>query len=122
MSVKNLIIFFVIFFSEDIFSQPVEPSNDYKYVLRIQREVESQVAFYLDEPKTGDLKKIHYESTRYLLSSEYQPNNDNLSLHSERLKSAVGKLISKNYNPNIANPKKRNIRYHYFYIDEFSKE
>ena len=105
-----------------IFSQPTEPSSDYKYVLRIQREIEAQVGYYLDEPKTGDLKKVHLESMKYLLLAEQKPNDKSLSRRSEKVKQAVGQMIRKNYNPNIVKSKKKNIRYHYFFIDEFSKD
>ena len=50
-----------MFCSGIVFSQPIEPTPDYKYVLRIQREIESQIGYYLDEPKTGNLKKVHLE-------------------------------------------------------------
>ena len=53
-----------------IHAQLKEPSSNYKYVLRIQRGIEAEVGFYLDEPKTGDLKKVHHESTNYLQLSE----------------------------------------------------
>ena len=111
----------VVLFSP-ILSQPVEPSNDYKYVLRIQREVEAQVGYYLDEPKTGDFKKVHFESTKYLIASEQNLKDENLAIYSQNVKNAVGQLLRNKYDPNISNPKKNNIRYHYFYIDEFSKE
>ena len=62
--------FLYIFFIVKVLAQPKSPSSDYKYVLRIQRGIESEVGFYLDEPMTGDLKKVHRESTEYLLLSE----------------------------------------------------
>ena len=66
-----------------VFSQPIEPTPDYKYVLRIQREIESQIGYYLDEPKTGNLKKVHLESTKYLLLSERNRKHKALSIQSE---------------------------------------
>ena len=122
MSLNRVLTFTAAVFISPILSQPVEPSNDYKYVLRIQREVEAQVGFYLDEPKTGDFKKVHFESTKYLIASEQNSKDENLAKYSQNVKNAVGKLVRKKYDPNIFNPKKSNIRYHYFYIDEFSKE
>ena len=122
MSLNRVLTFTAAFFISPVLSQPVEPSNDYKYVLRIQREVEAQVAYYLDEPKTGDFKKVHFESTKYLIASEQNSKDENLAKYSQKVKNAVGQLIRKKYDPNIFNPKKSNIRYHYFYIDEFSKE
>ena len=107
---------------DPVSSQAIEPSKDYKYVLRIQREVEAQVGYYLDEPITGDLKKIHFESTKYLFVSEKNSKDQDLAIYSQRVKNAVGQLLKKKYDPNISSPKKRNIRYHYLYIDEFSKE
>jgi len=122
VSLNRVLTFTAAVFISPILSQPVEPSNDYKYVLRIQREVEAQVGFYLDEPKTGDFKKVHFESTKYLIASEQNSKDENLAKYSQNVKNAVGKLVRKKYDPNIFNPKKSNIRYHYFYIDEFSKE
>ena len=122
MSLNRVLTFTAAVFISPVLSQPVEPSNDYKYVLRIQREVEAQVAYYLDEPKTGDFKKVHFESTKYLIASEQNSKDENLAKYSQNVKNAVGKLVRKKYDPNIFNPKKSNIRYHYFYIDEFSKE
>ena len=122
VSLNRVLTFTAAFFISPVLSQPVEPSNDYKYVLRIQREVEAQVAYYLDEPKTGDFKKVHFESTKYLIASEQNSKDENLAKYSQKVKNAVGQLIRKKYDPNIFNPKKSNIRYHYFYIDEFSKE
>ncbi len=122
MSLNRVLTFTAAVFISPVLSQPVEPSNDYKYVLRIQREVEAQVAYYLDEPKTGDFKKVHFESTKYLIASEQNSKDENLAKYSQKVKNAVGQLIRKKYDPNIFNPKKSNIRYHYFYIDEFSKE
>ena len=122
MSLNRVLTFTAAVFISPILSQPVEPSNDYKYVLRIQREVEAQVAYYLDEPKTGDFKKVHFESTKYLIASEQNSKDENLAKYSQKVKNAVGQLVRKKYDPNIFNPKKSNIRYHYFYIDEFSKE
>ncbi|MBK53324.1 MAG: hypothetical protein CMG58_01705 [Candidatus Marinimicrobia bacterium] len=105
-----------------IFSQPTEPTSDYKYVLRIQREIEAQVGYYLDEPRTGDFKKVHSESMKYLLLAEEKPNDKSLQRRSEKVRQAVGQMIRKNYNPNIVKSEKKNIRYHYFFIDEFSKD
>tara|TARA_B100000925_G_scaffold280704_1_gene251669 strand:- start:760 stop:1128 length:369 start_codon:yes stop_codon:yes gene_type:complete len=122
VSLNRVLTFTAAVFISPVLSQPVEPSNDYKYVLRIQREVEAQVAYYLDEPKTGDFKKVHFESTKYLIASEQNSKDENLAKYSQKVKNAVGQLIRKKYDPNIFNPKKSNIRYHYFYIDEFSKE
>ena len=122
MNLNRVLTFTLVVLFNPVLSQPIEPSNDYKYVLRIQREVEAQVGYYLDEPKTGDLKKVHFESTNYLFASEKNPKDENLAKYSEKVKSAVGQLIRKKYDPNIVNPKKRNIRYHYFYIDEFSND
>ena len=122
MSLNRVLTFTAAVFISPVLSQPVEPSNDYKYVLRIQREVEAQVAYYLDEPKTGDFKKVHFESTKYLIASEQNSKDENLAKYSQKVKNAVGQLIRKKYDPNIFYPKKSNIRYHYFYIDEFSKE
>lgn len=122
MSLNRVLTFTAAVLISPVLSQPVEPSNDYKYVLRIQREVEAQVAYYLDEPKTGDFKKVHFESTKYLIASEQNSKDENLAKYSQKVKNAVGQLIRKKYDPNIFNPKKSNIRYHYFYIDEFSKE
>tara|TARA_B100001287_G_scaffold66699_1_gene54483 strand:- start:651 stop:1019 length:369 start_codon:yes stop_codon:yes gene_type:complete len=122
VSLNRVLTFTAAVLISPVLSQPVEPSNDYKYVLRIQREVEAQVAYYLDEPKTGDFKKVHFESTKYLIASEQNSKDENLAKYSQKVKNAVGQLIRKKYDPNIFNPKKSNIRYHYFYIDEFSKE
>ena len=122
MSLNRVLTFTAAVFISPVLSQPVEPSNDYKYVLRIQREVEAQVGYYLDEPKTGDFKKVHFESTKYLIASEQNSKDENLAKYSQKVKNAVGQLVRKKYDPNIFNPKKSNIRYHYFYIDEFSKE
>ncbi|MBD31290.1 MAG: hypothetical protein CMG44_03740 [Candidatus Marinimicrobia bacterium] len=116
------IIFLFILISGIIHAQPKEPSSNYKYVLRIQRDIEAEVGFYLDEPKTGDLKKVHHESTNYLLLSEVYPNHKALSRRSEKIKKAVSELQQKKYNPNIQKDKKSNIRYHFFYIDEFSND
>ena len=122
MNLNRVLTFTVVVLFSPVLSQPIEPSNDYKYVLRIQREVEAQVGYYLDEPKTGDFKKVHFESTKYLIASEQNSKDENLAKYSQKVKNAVGQLIRKKYDPNIFNPKKSNIRYHYFYIDEFSKE
>ena len=103
-------------------AQPKEPSPNYKYVLRIQRGIEAEVGYYLDEPKTGDLKKIHSESTNYLLLSEAYSNHKGLAIRSEKIKKAVAALQEKRYNPNIPIDKKSNIRYHFFYIEEFSSD
>lgn len=111
-----------IFLNSYIFSQPTEPTSDYKYVLRIQREIEAQVGYYLDEPRTGDFKKVHSESMKYLLLAEERPNDKSLQRRSEKVRQAVGQMIRKNYNPNIVKSEKKNIRYHYFFIDEFSKD
>jgi len=105
-----------------IYAQPKDPGADYKYVLRIQRGIESEIGFYLDEPKTGDLKKVHRESTGYLFLAESNPQHKGLSIRSEKIKKAVGELGRKKYNPNIPKVIKKNIRYHYFYIDEFSND
>ena len=69
-NLHRIIIFLFIIISGIIYAQPAEPSSNYKYVLRIQRGIEAEVGFYLDEPKTGDLKKVHHESTNYLQLSE----------------------------------------------------
>ena len=122
MNLNRVLTFTTAVFFNPVLSQPIEPSNDYKYVLRIQREVEAQVGYYLDEPKTGDFKKVHFESTKYLIASEQNSKDKNLAKYSQKVKNAVGQLVRKKYDPNIFNPKKSNIRYHYFYIDEFSKE
>ncbi len=122
MNLNRVLTFTLVVLFSPVLSQPIEPSNDYKYVLRIQREVEAQVAYYLDEPKTGDFKKVHFESTKYLIASEQNSKDENLAKYSQKVKNAVGQLVRKKYDPNIFNPKKSNIRYHYFYIDEFSKE
>ena len=122
MNLNRVLTFTLVVLFSPVLSQPIEPSNDYKYVLRIQREVEAQVGYYLDEPKTGDFKKVHFESTKYLITSEQNSKDENLAIYSQKVKNAVGQLIRKKYDPNISNPKKSNIRYHYFYIDEFSKE
>ena len=122
MNLNRVLTFTLVVLFSPVLSQPIEPSNDYKYVLRIQREVEAQVGYYLDEPKTGDFKKVHFESTKYLIASEQNSNDENLAKYSQNVKNAVGQLVRKKYDPNIFNPKKSNIRYHYFYIDEFSKE
>ena len=87
-------MFFLFFLWDYALSQPIEPTADYKYILRIQREVEAQVGYYLDEPKTGDLKKVHFESTNYLFASEKNPKDENLAKYSEKVKSAVGQLLS----------------------------
>ena len=105
-----------------IYAQPAEPSSNYKYVLRIQRGIEAEVGFYLDEPKTGDLKKVHHESINYLQLSEVYPNHKALTRRSEKIKKAVADLQRKRYNPNISKDKISNIRYHFFYIDEFSND
>ncbi|MEL1229510.1 MAG: hypothetical protein VW833_06860 [Candidatus Neomarinimicrobiota bacterium] len=105
-----------------VLAQPKSPSSDYKYVLRIQQGIESEVGFYLDEPMTGDLKKVHRESTEYLLLSEIGTDEKILHIRSDKIKRAVGELMSKNYNPYIKPLKKKNVRYHYIYIDEFSKD
>ena len=94
-----------------VYAQPKEPSPNYKYVLRIQRGIEAEVGYYLDEPKTGDLKKIHSESTNYLLLSEAYSNHKGLAIRSEKIKKAVAELQEKRYNPNITIDKKSNIRY-----------
>ena len=104
------------------YAQPKEPSPNYKYVLRIQRGIEAEVGFYLDEPKTGDLKKVHNESTNYLQLSEVYPNHKALTRRSEKIKKAVADLQQKRYNPNISKDKMSNIKYHFFYIDEFSND
>ena len=122
MNLNRVLTFTLVVLFSPVLSQPIEPSNDYKYVLRIQREVEAQVGYYLDEPKTGDFKKVHFESTKYLIASEQNSKDENLAKYSQKVKNAVGQLVRKKYDPNIFNPKKNNIRYHYFYIDEFSKE
>ena len=103
-------------------AQPKDPSPNYKYVLRIQRGIEAEVGYYLDEPKTGDFKKIHSESTNYLILSEAYTNNKALAIRSEKIKKAVAELQEKRYNPNISIDKKSNIRYHFFYIEEFSSD
>jgi len=122
MIYKLQIFALFIYLNTFIYAQPIEPSPDYKYVLRIQRGIEAEVGYYLDEPKTGDLKKIHTESTKYLLLAEKDSKSKALAIRSERIKRAVGQMINKRYNPNIVRTKKRNIRYHYFLIDEFSKD
>ena len=122
MNINRVLTLTLVVLFSPVLSQPIEPSNDYKYVLRIQREVEAQVGYYLDEPKTGDFKKVHFESTKYLIASEQNSKDENLAKYSQKVKNAVGQLVRKKYDPNIFNPKKSNIRYHYFYIDEFSKE
>tara|TARA_B000000475_G_C15742752_1_gene343590 strand:- start:111 stop:479 length:369 start_codon:yes stop_codon:yes gene_type:complete len=122
VNLNRVLTFTLVVLFSPVLSQPIEPSNDYKYVLRIQREVEAQVGYYLDEPKTGDFKKVHFESTKYLIASEQNSKDENLAKYSQKVKNAVGQLVRKKYDPNIFNPKKSNIRYHYFYIDEFSKE
>ena len=122
MNINRVLTLTLVVLFSPVLSQPIEPSNDYKYVLRIQREVEAQVGYYLDEPKTGDFKKVHFESTKYLIASEQNSKDKNLAKYSQKVKNAVGQLVRKKYDPNIFNPKKSNIRYHYFYIDEFSKE
>ena len=98
----------LILLNSCIFSQPTEPTSDYKYVLRIQREIEAQVGYYLDEPKTGDLKKVHSESMKYLLLAEEKPNDKSLQRRSEKVRQAVGQMIRKNYNPNIVKLEKKN--------------
>jgi len=118
----RIIIFLFILISGIIYAQPAEPSSNYKYVLRIQRGIEAEVGFYLDEPKTGDLKKVHLESTNYLQLSELYPNHKALPRRSEKIKKAVAVLQRKRYNPNISKDKISNIRYHFFYIDEFSND
>ena len=85
----RIIIFLFIMISCIIYAQPAEPSSSYKYVLRIQRGIEAEVGFYLDEPKTGDLKKVHHESTNYLQLSEVYPNHKALTRRSEKIKKAV---------------------------------
>ena len=122
MFYKFQIIPLFIVLNSYIFSQPTEPTSDYKYVLRIQREIEAQVGYYLDEPRTGDFKKVHSESMKYLLLAEEKPNDKSLQRRSEKVRQAVGQMIRKNYNPNIVKSEKKNIRYHYFFIDEFSKD
>lgn len=119
--VKKL-VFISILTTLHVLAQPRIPSSDYKYVLRIQRGIESEVGFYLDEPRTGDLKKVHRESTEYLLLSEAKADSEVLTLRSERIKKAVEQLVVKNYEPNFKPLKKKNIRYHYIYIDEFSND
>lgn len=114
--------FLYIFFIVKVLAQPKSPSSDYKYVLRIQQGIESEVGFYLDEPMTGDLKKVHRESTEYLLLSEIGTDEKILHIRSDKIKRAVGELMSKNYNPHLKSLKKKNVRYHYIYIDEFSKD
>ena len=118
----RIIIFLFIMISGIIYAQPAEPSSNYKYVLRIQRGIEAEVGFYLDEPKTGDLKKVHHESTNYLQLSEVYPNHKALTRRSEKIKKTVADLQRKRYNPNISKDKMSNIRYHFFYIDEFSND
>ena len=61
-------IFFIYFFIVKVLAQPKSPSSDYKYVLRIQRGIESEVGFYLDEPMTGDLKSSQGKHGVSLLS------------------------------------------------------
>ena len=116
------LVFISILTTLHVLAQPRIPSSDYKYVLRIQRGIESGVGFYLDEPRTGDLKKVHRESTEYLLLSEAKADSEVLTLRSERIKKAVEQLVVKNYEPNFKPLKKKNIRYHYIYIDEFSND
>lgn len=122
MIFKLQLFFALLLLSSRVFSQPVEPSSEYKYVLRIQRSIESEIGFYLDEPKTGDLKKVHLESTKYLMLSERDPKHKALSLRSKKLRDSIGQMIEKSYDPNIVVAKNRNTRYHYFYLDEFSKD
>ena len=122
LKIYRYIIFSFFLLQCITYAQPKEPSSNYKYVLRIQRGIEAEVGYYLDEPKTGDLKKIHSESTNYLLLSEAYPNHKGLAIRSEKIKKAVAELQEKRYNPNISIDKKSNIRYHFFYIEEFSSD
>ena len=119
---KYLLALSFVLLGSAIYAQPKDPGADYKYVLRIQRGIESEIGFYLDEPKTGDLKKVHRESTGYLLLSESNPQHEGLVIRSEKIKKAVGELERKNYKPYIPRMVTKNIRYHYFYIDEFSND
>ena len=122
LKIYRYIIFSLFLLPSIVYAQPKEPSPNYKYVLRIQRGIEAEVGYYLDEPKTGDLKKIHSESTNYLLLSEAYSNHKGLAIRSEKIKKAVAELQEKRYNPNIPIHKNSNIRYHFFYIEEFSSD
>ena len=82
LKIYRYIIFSLFLLPSIVYAQPKEPSPNYKYVLRIQRGIEAEVGYYLDEPKTGDLKKIHSESTNYLLLSEAYSNNKGLAIRS----------------------------------------
>ena len=122
LKIYRYIIFSLFLLPSIVYAQPKEPSPNYKCVLRIQRGIEAEVGYYLDEPKTGDFKKIHSESTNYLLLSEAYSNHKGLAIRSEKIKKAVAELQEKRYNPNIPIDKKSNIRYHFFYIEEFSSD
>ena len=122
LKIYRYIIFSLFLLPSIVYAQPKEPSSSYKYVLRIQRGIEAEVGYYLDEPKTGDLKKIHSESTNYLLLSEAYSNHKGLAIRSEKIKKAVAELQEKRYNPNIPIDKNSNITYHFFYIEEFSSD
>ena len=122
LKIYRYIIFSLFLLPSIVYAQPKEPSPNYKYVLRIQRGIEAEVGYYLDEPKTGDFKKIHSESTNYLLLSEVYSNHKGLAIRSEKIKKAVAELQEKRYTPNISIDKKSNIRYHFFYIEEFSRD
>ena len=109
---KYIVSFILIF--QFGFSQDVNSTEAYKTVLRMKLNMDINPVFYLDEPQSAQMNKVHQSCVEYLDLYEARVPRQQLRTQAIIINQGAIKFSNIKYDQAIPTKIKKNIRYNYF--------
>ena len=107
------IVTVLLFFQFGV-TQEVNSMEAYKTVLRMKLNMDINPVFYLDEPQSAQMNKVHQSCVEYLDLYEAKVPRQELIIQAEIINEIAIKFSNINYDQNTPIKVKKNIRYNYF--------
>ena len=104
----------VLLFFQFGFTQEVNPTEAYKTVLRVKLNMDINPVFYLDEPQSAQMNKVHQSCVEYLDLYEAKVPRQQLRTQAIIINERSIKFSNIKYDQTIQTKVKKNIRYNYF--------
>ena len=96
------------------FTQDVNSTEAYKTVLRVKLNMDINPVFYLDEPQSAQMNKVHQSCVEYLDLYEDKVPRQQLRTQAIIINQGAIKFSNIKYDQAIPTKVKKNIRYNYF--------
>ena len=104
----------VLLFFQFGFTQEVNPTEAYKTVLRVKLNMDVNPVFYLDEPQSAQMNKVHQSCLEYLDLYDAKVSRQRLKTQAKIINQGAVKFSNIKYDQTIPTKVKKNIRYNYF--------